>query len=119
VERGKHFGNVGGVVLTVAVQCHHDSRARSPNPGPKGPALSGIATVPDNTQHGNFRFQFNEPGQRVVCGPVIDEHKLDVLVSDRTNNLARERRYILRFILQGHDHRERNGHALVFRLAGE
>ena len=105
MKRGKHFGNVGGVVLTVAVQRHDDAGAGCAHAAAQSPTLPGIAAVPDDAQHRNFRFQFQEPRQGIVRRAVVDEHNLDIFLSDRTNNLSRQGRHILRFIFHRHDDR--------------
>ncbi len=112
MEGREHFGDVGRVVLAVAVECHHDAGARSADTGPERPALAAIAAMPDHAQHRHLGFQFQQASQSLVAGAIIHKNDFNrIVLPHRGDDLPRQWNDVLGLVLDRHDDRKVNWHA--------
>ena len=111
-EGAQHLRNIGGVVLSVAVQGCDDFTSGGANAGAHRAALPDIAAVGDDTQRRDFRLEGFQNIRGVILRAVIDEDDLG-FGADGAQNLQRQRRDVLRLVLDGHNNGKRDRHGKV------
>ena len=92
VELGEETGDLGRVVLEVAVDRDHDLALDLPEAGVERGGLADVAPQPDDPDVGRARVEAHERGVRAVARAVVDEHDLPRLtaIDERPRKLVVE-----------------------------
>ena len=111
LDRGRRFvahrqqlGDVGGIILAVAVERRDPRAARGLDAGAQCRALPALRDVPQHAQFGELRLRRGQHGQRVVAAQVVDVDDLEIdLAAQRGGNFAEQRDDIVTLVVHGHD----------------
>ncbi len=110
-EFGKQPGNVGGIVLEIAVHAHHDGAARVVEPRLQRRGLAVIAGQRDQPDSGIPNGAFPNPRWREVGAAVIDEqHFPGRAPLERLLDGLHQREDVSLFVEHRHDHGDRDRH---------
>ena len=81
---------VGGIVLAVTVQRHHDRRPRRQHAGAHRAALARVLGVEEQAQGRDLRRQRPKRGAGAVAAGVVDEDQLIGAAGEGGGDLARQ-----------------------------
>ena len=97
-ERCEELWDVGGIILSVAVQGDDDRGLSRAHPCANGPALAEIPSMGENSD-GHLVAQGQKLGRRRIARSVVDENGFVALSGKRARDFARKRHDIAGLIL--------------------
>ena len=103
LQRVGELGQVGRVVLAVAVHGHHDCAPGGEYAGTDGRTLAGRAVVADMAQAAGGAREFGEHLRGAIGRAVVDDDHLIVAPGHRRMDLADQDGEVLGFVLARND----------------